>query len=53
VDNVQTGHETIDGALQIRNYVIAALQSADMELKKWAYNHPDRNHHQISLTVAF
>ncbi|XP_070854797.1 uncharacterized protein [Drosophila suzukii] len=36
VDDVQTGHETIDGALKIRNDVIAALQSAGMELKKWA-----------------
>jgi len=34
VDDVQTGHETIDGALKIRNDVIAALQSAGMELKK-------------------
>ncbi|XP_070854631.1 uncharacterized protein [Drosophila suzukii] len=41
VDDVQTGHETIDGALKIRNDVIAALQSAGMELKKWASNHPD------------
>ncbi|XP_070854959.1 uncharacterized protein [Drosophila suzukii] len=38
VDDV---HETIDGALKIRNDVIAALQSAGMELKKWASNHPD------------
>ncbi|XP_070851506.1 uncharacterized protein [Drosophila suzukii] len=41
VDDVQTGHETIDGALKIRNDVIAALQSAGMELKKWASNLPD------------
>ncbi|XP_050745938.1 uncharacterized protein LOC122817929 [Drosophila biarmipes] len=41
VDDVQTGHETIDEALKIRNDVIAALQSAGMELKKWASNHPD------------
>jgi len=41
VDDVQTGHETVDGALRIRNDVIADLQSAGMELKKWATNHPD------------
>jgi len=41
VDDVQTGHETIDGALKIRNDVIAALQSAGMELKKFASNLPD------------
>ncbi|XP_070854723.1 uncharacterized protein [Drosophila suzukii] len=35
------GHETIDGGLKIRNDVIAALQSAGMELKKWASNRPD------------
>jgi len=51
VDDVQTGHETIDGAPKMFNDVIVALQSAGMDLKKRASNHPDLI--QISLTVAF
>ncbi|XP_044248692.1 uncharacterized protein [Drosophila takahashii] len=40
VDDLQSGHETIKGALQVRDDVIGALQSAGMELRKWAANHP-------------
>ncbi|XP_070139213.1 uncharacterized protein [Drosophila bipectinata] len=40
VDDVQSGHETTDGAIRVRNEVIAALRSAGMHLRKWAANHP-------------
>ncbi|XP_070075741.1 uncharacterized protein [Drosophila takahashii] len=40
VDDVQSGHETTDGAIRVRNDVIAALRSAGMHLRKWAANHP-------------
>ncbi|XP_070134061.1 uncharacterized protein [Drosophila bipectinata] len=40
VDDVQTGHNTVHGALEIRNQLIATLKSAGMELRKWASNHP-------------
>ncbi|XP_043065274.1 uncharacterized protein LOC122320853 [Drosophila ficusphila] len=41
VDDVQSGHDTVDGAIKIREDLIAALQSAGMCLRKWASNHPD------------
>ncbi|XP_070072650.1 uncharacterized protein [Drosophila takahashii] len=40
VDDVQSGHETTDGAIRVRNDVIAALRSAGMYLRKWAASHP-------------
>ncbi|XP_043067115.1 uncharacterized protein [Drosophila bipectinata] len=40
VDDVQSGHVTTDGAIRVRNGVIAALRSAGMHLRKWAANHP-------------
>lgn len=39
IDDVQSGHETTDGALKFRNDDIGALKSVGMELRKWSANY--------------
>lgn len=40
VDDVQSGGDSLENALQKRDHLIAALRSAGMELRKWCSNHP-------------
>ncbi|XP_036344420.1 uncharacterized protein LOC118753654 [Rhagoletis pomonella] len=41
VDDVLSGSDTISRAVQMRNQLISALQSAGMELRKWSSNTPE------------
>lgn len=38
VDDVFTGHDTIEGSIELRNQLIGMLKSAGFNLRKWASN---------------